>query len=79
METPDFNNITPEWIKEQLQIHGVKASQLAEDICQNKSYVSGIVNGHREQSNLFKAAVYYYFQYIKLEKVKEAMRVLNNV
>lgn len=64
-----IDDITPEWIQEQMQLYGVKPSDLVHQIALSKSSVSLLINGTRPMGMYTKALIFYYFLSLKLSKI----------
>lgn len=55
-------DITPEWIQEQMVRYGVKPKDLVQQLALGKATISVVINGIREVAPSTKALFYYYFQ-----------------
>lgn len=65
----NVDDITPEWIQEQMALYGVKPKDLAKQLALTKSSVSIVINGTRPIAASTKALIYYYFLSLKLGRI----------
>lgn len=65
----NVDDVTPEWIQEQMALYGVKPKDLVKQLALTKSSVSIIINGTRPIAASTKALIYYYFLSLKLGRV----------
>lgn len=63
------SDITPEWIQEQMQLYGVKPSDLVRQLALSKASVSVLINGNRPMASHTKALIFYYFLSLRLSKI----------
>lgn len=54
--------VTPRWIKEQMQIHGVRNKDLVEAFGVGKAEISNYINGKKVMGQTTRSAFYYYFK-----------------
>jgi len=59
---PNFEVVTPEWIKAQMEQLKMSQKDLANALNTTESYVSLWLSGHKNFSRSSKVAIYYYFQ-----------------
>lgn len=55
-------DITPQWIQEQMKLYGIKSKDLGRQLALGKSTISIVINGIRDVAPSTKALFYYYFQ-----------------
>lgn len=56
------DSISPEWIREQMQLYGIRPKDLVHQLGINSSNISELINGKRPLSTPVSALFYYYFQ-----------------
>ena len=59
---PDFDKVTPEWVKEQMDRYGLKSRDVSKHIGIDKSSFSLMLSGNRKLSRLARSALFYYFK-----------------
>ncbi len=62
------DKVTPEWIKEQMELYNIKQKDLAHQLGFNLSEISLFINGERSLSRGVKSAFFYYFLSRKIQK-----------
>lgn len=67
----NFDYITPAWIKEKLKEEGLSQADLAAAIGTNEPTFSGWMNEKHKMLNTTKAAIYYYFEVRRCQKLRD--------
>lgn len=58
----DADMITPEWVRAQMELYGIKTKDLVHQTGMYASSISELINGNRPMSVPVRALFYYYFQ-----------------
>lgn len=64
----DIDNITPEWIKAQMQELGLKTKHLTNQTGIDKHILTALIEGYPELTKWQKIAFYYYFKYHRVRQ-----------
>jgi hypothetical protein len=72
----DLNEITKEWISEQMQDLGIKPKDIISQLGVDKSSLSLYLNGKNKMNKLVRASFYYYFLVYRLNR--DLRQQLNN-
>lgn len=72
----DSSLVTSEWVREQMELYGIKPKDLSQQLGFTQAAISELINGKRPLSSPVRASLFYYFlvHRINIERTRESVK-----